>query len=75
MPAPKSAKPAELPLFWFPHPSEGYALGEVLHQDDAGNMHVKLQVDGENKVSEEWPASRHRLRRPWPRGVRGGMQS
>ena len=47
MPAAKPKKD-ELPVFWFPHASEGYVIGEVLQQDDSGNMHVRLQAEGES---------------------------
>jgi myosin-6 len=43
MPSTKSPKKDELPKFWFPHPVEGYALGEVLHHDeDRDEMNVRL---------------------------------
>ena len=51
MPAPKK-KEEELPKFWFPNDTEGYVLGEVLHQDASDNMHVRLQLpEGEAKTA------------------------
>ena len=51
--APK-AKPGgeeKLPSFWFPHSSEGYVLGEVLHQDASDNMHVRLHLPEGEKTA------------------------
>ena len=52
--APKSSnkgKDENTQMFWFPEPTEGYALGEVLLEDTQQNMQVKLHLqDGTNKV-------------------------
>ena len=50
--APKKKDEQQLPSFWYPNEAEGYVLGEVLHQDDSDNMHVRLQLaDGSSKTS------------------------
>ena len=52
MPPPRQAKQEDkLPSFWFPHSTEGYVLGEVLHQDDGDNMHVKLHLPEGDKTA------------------------
>ena len=46
-------------MFWFPEPTEGYALGEILLEDTQQNMQVKLHLqDGTNKVRASLAASR-----------------
>ena len=45
----KARKEEELPKFWYPHHSEGYVLGEVLHED-GGDQHVKLHLSDGPKV-------------------------
>ena len=48
--APKK-KDDELPKFWYPNKEEGYALGEVLHQDpDTENMQVRLENGSVNSL-------------------------
>ena len=48
---PKQQKVEDLPRFWFPLPSEGYCLGEVLHEDAGDNLHVRLQLPEETKTA------------------------
>ncbi len=52
MPPAKARKEEELPKFWYPHQSEGYVLGEVLHED-GGDQHVKLHLPDGPKVRGE----------------------
>ena len=41
---------AAVPQFWYPHVSEGYALGEVLHED-GDNQHVRLHLPEGTKTA------------------------
>lgn len=49
---PKAAK-EDLPKFWFPSTTDGYALGELLHHDEtSGVMNVRLHSEtGEQKTT------------------------
>ena len=49
MAPPKPRKEEEVPRFWYPHSSEGYVLGEVLHES-GGDQHVKLLLPDGPKV-------------------------